>query len=936
MTFRFLTALLVLCSTLVHGATYYVATDGNDTTGNGAISTPYASLLKAATVIAPGDTVLVQPGMYSNTVVNIRSNGTASDRITIKANGAVTNWFGIRVYGDYVTLDGFVFHSGADSTAYADGFNIRWMTRCDYPIVTNCVLYKRSFACQDPQTSQGQTYIDGPARFGVFANSQIYGITNGTVVTLFGQDHLFNGCVLANAANSDVFRMFGTNMVVRGNVITNIVEGNSHVDIIQVWGQLGGWLANSVFEENYVANVTSGCQFGQFTEDDGGLNVDFHPDDWWGLTVRNNVFVNCGVQMGITIPNFKLYNNTFTNCSGAINWSFYDPESTAFRGTAHRGFGINNAIVNSTASMGIGYEQLSSGNITADNAGGSGRTGFGRTFLYTGGGKFTSKGWVTNLSGTISAIEFYQYSTGNTVYSFPTNIIDSVVGSSNYWYYEWVILNTNGFTTNGQYGLFNGGGFGVRIKTDAYPDGEVSGPITSFGISQVTPPMDVVIGNNFSGTYAAAKMIGLRPVLGSTLIDGGIDLGITNSFDGSVRPLGSGVDIGAYEYDPSLLMHLDFDRGFTNGQSYVMDVTGHTNHGIGFNTNNWIVPTNGAFGTLGAMFETNFWTTNGLSRYEASQYVAVTNMTSLETLTNATISFWAEFDGKTGPQTLTYLIDAAARYNANSWRIGRLTLPTMARMSMRVYRDGTTDTDGESLITWPNNAIGSSGKTTNGLEHYVVTVDCETGRAVSYLNGIASSTNNSVNMPYLRVSAGSPTKWISIGAHKYGSTGTYFWGDDKFPNDAYHNGRLDDVRIYNRALTADEVQSLYVGEAGASTASVEGSVVGSPPVVTTHPEDASAITSQTVTLTFAATGADSYGWRKGSTVITGNTTTTLTLANIALTDAGVYQGFASNSIGVTYTLPATVTVTAPAQQPIPASNLKARLGGGSSLGFGRY
>lgn len=929
---RFLTLSLLLLAGAANAATYYVSTTGNDTNGTGAAATPWASLIKAVTVLAPGDTVLVQPGMYSNTVVNIRSNGTASDRITIRAAGPVTNWFGIRVYGDYVTLDGFNFHSGAAAVNYADGFNVRWMARCDYPVVTNCVLFGRSFGCQDPQTTQGQTYVDGPPRFGTFTSSGIYNVTNGTVVTLFGQDHLVEGCVLANAANSDVFRMFGTNMVVRGNVVTNIVEGPSHVDIIQVWGQLGGWLANSVFEDNYVANVTSGCQFGQFTEDDGGLNVTFRPDDWWGLTVRNNVFVNCGVQMGITIPNFKLYNNTFTNCAGSINWSFYDPESKDYRGSAHGGFGRNNALISSTASMGIGYEQLSSGNITADNAGGSGRTGFGRTFLYTGGGKFTSKGWVTNLSGTISAIEFYQYSTGNTVYSFPTNIIDSVVGSSNYWYYEWTIVETNGFTVLGQYGLFNGGGFGVRIKTDAYPDGEVSGPITSFGISQVTPPMDVVISNNFSGSATTAKMVNLRPTYGSSLIDAGVELGATTTHDGSARPLGAGVDIGAYEFDPSLLMHLDFDRGFTNA-SVVEDVTGYGRHGIGFRTNNWIVPTNGIFGGTGAMFRTNGWATNGLSRYETSQYLAVTNVTGLTPLTNMTVSFWAENIGKTGSQKLVYMLDAAARNNTNSWRIGRLQLPDQNRMSMRVYKAGTTDSQGDLIGYWPANTKSASDlTTTNGLELYTVTIDCSAGKAVFYLNGTPRATNT-ITVPSFSVSPGDPTPWICVGAHKYGTEGSYYWGDDGFPNDAYHNGSMDDIRIYNRTLTATEVASLYAGQAGASIASTpqpEPEPEPVPPAITAQSGDVHIARGATVTLSVTATGTApfTYQWSKNGVPIN-ETSATMTLQGID-SSAGYYWCVVSNAYGSVTSTPMTVTV-----EPAPTERQRGIRGNGRIIGNGR-
>ena len=45
--------------------TIYVATTGNDTTGNGSRVNPYASLTKAMTVAAGGDGILLADGTYA-------------------------------------------------------------------------------------------------------------------------------------------------------------------------------------------------------------------------------------------------------------------------------------------------------------------------------------------------------------------------------------------------------------------------------------------------------------------------------------------------------------------------------------------------------------------------------------------------------------------------------------------------------------------------------------------------------------------------------------------------------------------------------------------------------------------------------------------------------------------------------------------------------
>jgi parallel beta-helix repeat protein len=50
---------------LVDAATYFVATNGNDTTGTGAIGAPFRNLGKALSVMGPGDTVFLRGGTYS-------------------------------------------------------------------------------------------------------------------------------------------------------------------------------------------------------------------------------------------------------------------------------------------------------------------------------------------------------------------------------------------------------------------------------------------------------------------------------------------------------------------------------------------------------------------------------------------------------------------------------------------------------------------------------------------------------------------------------------------------------------------------------------------------------------------------------------------------------------------------------------------------------
>ena len=107
-------------------ATYYVATTGNDTTGDGSIGTPWRTVQKAANTVVAGDTVNVRAGNYQEYVTMPSSrNGTVDNRITFQSypgetavidgslvSAPTTFSFLVRISGDYITFRNFeVVHS---------------------------------------------------------------------------------------------------------------------------------------------------------------------------------------------------------------------------------------------------------------------------------------------------------------------------------------------------------------------------------------------------------------------------------------------------------------------------------------------------------------------------------------------------------------------------------------------------------------------------------------------------------------------------------------------------------------------------------------------------------------------------------------------------------------------------------------------------------
>ncbi len=101
--------------------TYFVATDGNNSTGNGSRETPWKSINKAVREASPGDEIIVRAGTY-NEAVSIGKSGTAGNYLTIRSEDYGTakivppaNSAGITIDGNYVKVIGFEV-SGSDLT----------------------------------------------------------------------------------------------------------------------------------------------------------------------------------------------------------------------------------------------------------------------------------------------------------------------------------------------------------------------------------------------------------------------------------------------------------------------------------------------------------------------------------------------------------------------------------------------------------------------------------------------------------------------------------------------------------------------------------------------------------------------------------------------------------------------------------------------------
>lgn len=144
--------------------------------------------------------------------------------------------------------------------------------------------------------------------------------------------------------------------------------------------------------------------------------------------------------------------------------------------------------------------------------------------------------------------------------------------------------------------------------------------------------------------------------------------------------------------------------------------------------------------------------------------------------------------------------------------------------------------------------------------------------------------------------------WIG-GEGLWDGSGTFISSTNSTP------GTIDEVSLYKRALTFDEVAQLYrTGSAG------KCSVIA---LIASQPKDLTIPNGGLATFSITASGAEplSYQWRFNGTNLTGQTQSNLVLTGVTTNQAGLYSVIITNSLGSVTSSVVSLTVL----QGIPAS-----------------
>ncbi len=249
----------------VAGDTLYVATDGDDASTGTSRATAFRTLARALCNVQAGQTVLISPGIYSESVLMGGFSGDASP-IVIRADtsggGAVvldgggTMTFGLcLVDSTGVRVEGITFQNYTDMGLFA--VNVH-----DLEIRSNVFADNGRSAIMPDNGGEG---------YGV-------GVVDGWNVTIEGNEARGNGPDAAGRARDNLGTGIDTynihNSVIRGN------HGHHNIG--------GAMLVEDSVDVLVEQNLLEDNDLHALTWDDGGLWV----DGGHGITIQDNIFQN--------------------------------------------------------------------------------------------------------------------------------------------------------------------------------------------------------------------------------------------------------------------------------------------------------------------------------------------------------------------------------------------------------------------------------------------------------------------------------------------------------------------------------------------------------------------------------------------------------------------------------------------------------------------
>ncbi len=357
-------------------ADQYVATTGNDTTGDGTIGNPWATISKGLTQVPVGDTLYIRGGTYSQSLLDTTKTWPTqeSERITIRNYQSETvtiNPSGSFIWNlkgavRYVTIQGLIF-DGTNQEQDSDPLLKIWTQGATFPayvIVDGCTF-------KEAAHHGFQVSVSGAHDF-IFRNNTCFNA---------GRD------VSPSNTNSNCIYFKGYNHQIYDNEVYYNNTPNAAQGGLRCYTNLSDPLpksSNNLIERNFI----HGCPI--------SIIVGSGDDNM----VRNNVvleFESTGVQVigahGADMT--EIYNNTFSNTTAGISYGVRrigtGPEvtNTQIRNNIFNGVSVDIDLTDATGTV-------ATNNTTASDPGFINIGGIVATdYNLVSGGSAVDAGWDT-------------------------------------------------------------------------------------------------------------------------------------------------------------------------------------------------------------------------------------------------------------------------------------------------------------------------------------------------------------------------------------------------------------------------------------------------------------------------------------------------------------------------------------------------------------
>jgi hypothetical protein len=224
---------------------------------------------------------------------------------------------------------------------------------------------------------------------------------------------------------------------------------------------------------------------------------------------------------------------------------------------------------------------------------------------------------------------------------------------------------------------------------------------------------------------------------------------------------------------------------------------------------------------------------------------------------------------------------------------------TGGRYTFKLQPNGAGADFGKLRLEVQGGGINGTKNLADGKWHHVAVVNTNgstVGNAKLYVDGAAEpiTTSSGTTTPINTVVTTTGIDWVHIGGGNWDLTRGF-------------NGAIDDVRIYDTALTLSDIQTIVFGgttPAGAQPLSPQTIVLGD--------------TNATATFTVSASGTPplSYQWFFNGGSLADQTNSSLTIVPAGPANVGLYSVTVSNVFGVTNVAARLTLATAPVDPPM--------------------